>query len=77
MFVFFFGFEKQVKRIMSLTYELEEESSYRVWSLTRQGFLKLTTKNGHKGVECSWTGEESSSKTEMLIIVLLWVSNFL
>ena len=57
----------------------EHGKSYRVWSLTGQGFLKLTTKtkNVPTSVECSWTGEENSSNTEILIIVLLWVSNFL
>ena len=55
----------------------EDGKSYRVWSLTGQGFLKLTTKNGGKSVEYSVTKEEESSNTEILIIVLRWVSNFL
>lgn len=56
---------------------LEDGKSYRVWSLTGQGFLKLTTKNGGQSVEYSVTTEEESSNTEILIIVLRWVSNFL
>ena len=55
----------------------EDGKSYRVWSLTGQGFLKLTTKNGGTSVEYSVTKEEESSNTEILINVLLWVSNFL
>ena len=55
----------------------ENGESYRVWSLTGQGFLNLTTKNGTPSVECSGTGEEETSNTEILIIVLLWASNFL
>ena len=66
---------------MSETYNnrtvFEDGKSYRVWSLTGQGFLKLTTKNGGKSVEYSVTKEEESSNTEILINVLLWVSNFL
>ena len=67
---------------MSDTYNnrrvFEDGKSYRVWSLTGQGFLKLTTKNG--GTSVSVVGletEEDSSNTEILIIVLLWVPNFL
>ena len=55
----------------------EDGKSYRVWSLTGQGFLKLTTKNSGKSVEYSVSTEEESSNTEILIIVLRWVSNFL
>lgn len=55
----------------------EDGKSYRVWSLTGQGFLKLTTKNGGKSVEYTVTKEEESSNTEILIIVLRWVSNFI
>ena len=66
---------------MSETYNnrrvFEDGKSYRVWSLTGQGFLKLTTKNGGTSVEYSVTKEEESSNTEILINVLLWVSNFL
>ena len=44
----------------------EDGKSYRVWSLTGQGFLKLTTnKDGDPSVECSGTGEEDSSNTEI------------
>ena len=67
---------------MSETYNnrrvFEDGKSYRVWSLTGQDFLKLTTKNG--GTSVSGVGletEEDSSNTEILIIVLLWVPNFL
>ena len=66
---------------MSETYNnrrvFEDGKSYRVWSLTGQGFLKLTTMNG--GTSVSGVGletEEDSSDTEILIIVLLWVPNF-
>ena len=55
---------------------LEDGKSYRVWSLTGQGFLKLTTKNGGQSVEYSVTTEEESSNTEILIIVLRWVFQF-
>ena len=80
--IYIYIFEKQVKRIMSETYNnprvIEDGKSYRVWSLTRQGFLRLTTnKDGDPSVECSGTGEEDSSNTETLIIVISWVPNFL
>lgn len=35
--------------------------SYRVWSLTGQGYLTLTTKNEVPSVQCSGTGKEDSS----------------
>ena len=81
-YIYIYIFEKQVKRIMSETYNnprvFEDGKSYRVWSLTRQGFLRLTTnKDGDPSVECSGTGEEDSSNTETLIIVISWVPNFL
>ena len=80
--IYIYIFEKQVKRIMSETYNnprvFEDGKSYRVWSLTRQGFLRLTTnKDGDPSVACSGTGEEDSSNTETLIIVISWVPNFL
>ena len=72
LFIYFFFGEKQVKRIMSWTDKLEvkfkHDKNYRVWSLTGQGFLKLT---GAPGVDCSGTGKESSSNTKILLIVLL------
>ena len=43
----------------------EHGKRYRVWSLTGQGYLKLTTKNGYPRVECSGTGNEISSNTEI------------
>lgn len=57
----------------------EDGQSYRLWSLIDQGFLKLqfTTKNEVKSVEYSVTKEKESSNTEILIIVILWVPNFL
>ena len=39
--------------------------SYRVWSLTGQGYLTLTTKNEVPSVQCSGTGKEDSSNTEI------------
>ena len=80
--IYIYIFEKQVKRIMSETCNnprvFEDGKSYRVWSLTRQGFLRLTTnKDGDPSVACSGTGEEDSSNTETLIIVISWVPNFL
>ena len=63
--IHFFIFEKQVKRIMGETYNnrrvFEDGKSYRVWSLSGQGFLKLTTKNGGTSVEYSVIKEEESS----------------
>ena len=50
---------------MSETYNnrrvFEDGKSYRVWSLSGQGFLKLTTTNGGTSVEYSVTKEEESS----------------
>ena len=68
MYIYIIFFEKQVKRIMSGTCiprVFEDGERYRVWSLTGQGFLKLTTKNENPRVECSGTGEEDSSNTEI------------
>ena len=57
---------KQVKRIMSETRVFEDRKRYRVWSLTGQGYLNLTTKNGASpSVDCSGTGNELSSNTEI------------
>ena len=69
---FFFFFAKEVKRIMSwtnkLTKDVLRDKNYRVWSLTGQGFLKLT---GTDSADFSGTAEESSSNTKILLIVLL------
>ena len=43
----------------------DDLKSYRVWSLTGQGYLTLTTKNGVPSVQCSGTGKEDSSNTEI------------
>lgn len=64
----FFFVEKQVKRIMSWTDIFKDNGNYRVWSLTGQGFLKLT---GATSADFSGTGEEGSSNTKILLIVLL------
>ena len=75
MYICFFFFEKQVKRIMTAVFQ--DNKKYRVWSLAGQGFLKLTTKNGAKSAECSGIGNEPESNTQILLIILLWVFNFL
>ena len=43
----------------------DDEKRYRVWSLTGQGYLTLTTKNGVPSVQCSGTGKEDSSNKEI------------
>ena len=48
--------------------DFEDGKNYRVWSLTGQGFLKLT---GDTNPECSGTVEDSSSNTKILLLVLL------
>ena len=63
-------FEKQVRRIMSERV-FEHDKNYRLWSLTGQGFLRLTTKNGDKIADCRGTGKEDSSNTKILLTVLL------
>ena len=74
IFFFFFFFEKQVKRIMSWTDNLktyfQHGKNYRVWSLAGQGFLKLKL-TGAPSADFSGTGDESSSNTKILLIVLL------
>ena len=69
IYIFFF-FEKQVKRIMCETDNndrvFKDGKRYRVWSLTGQGYLKLTTTGDKPSVECSGTGNELSSNTEIL-----------
>ena len=78
IYIYIYFLEKQVKRIMGWTDKLkvnfEHEKNYRVWSLSGQGFLKLT---GPTSADFSGTEEESSSNTKILLIVLLSVSNFL
>ena len=54
---------------MSWTDKFEDNRNYRVWSLTGQGYLKLT--GGATSADFSGTGDESSSNTKMLLIVLL------
>ena len=51
-----------------LKVNFEHEKNYRVWSLSGQGFLKLT---GPTSANFSGTEEESSSNTKILLIVLL------
>ena len=53
---------------MSWTDIFVHNKNYRVWSLTGQGYLKLT---GAASADFSGTEEESSSNTKILIIVLL------
>ena len=68
MYVFYiYIFEKQVKRIMSWTDILKHNGNYRVWSLTGQSYLKLT---GATSADFSGTGDENSSNTKILLIVL-------
>ena len=66
--LYIYIFEKQVKRIMSGTDKFEHNGNYRVWSLTGQRCLKLTEATS---VDFSGTGEERSSNTKILLIVLL------
>ena len=72
IFFFFFFFAKEVKRIMGwtdkLTQDVLRDKNYRVWSLTGQGFLKLT---GPTSADFNGTAEESSSNTKIVLIVLL------
>ena len=51
-----------------LKVNFEHEKNYRVWSLSGQGFLKLT---GPTSADFSGTEEESLSNTKILLIVLL------
>ena len=46
----------------------EHGKNYRVWSLTGQGFLKLTETSS---ADCSGTEKESWSNTKILLIVFL------